>query len=1297
MIPSAANSDYPKFVADQVLTSDNLNDLFGHLDEQGRMTRTNLIGMGIVCGMEVKTSTDGKSITITKGVGVTSHGYLISVPETTYSKRTTQIFDAVKCEYYNRFVNIASKTQKFNLWELKQEAEETDTTALTKSFLQDQDKIVLMFVELLEENNKNCSPDSCDDKGITITINFRPLLVPKAEVDNFLSNSSNTGAGKTVLLPEYKMKRYDVPATLLLDSEDVMQGYLDILSKPFIKGYKDGITNAYDMLETLLSDEISPTTFNALMNERFASFTFLFDGTITQTQAINLQYYYDFFSDLALAYDELRLKVKDAVCACLPNEDLFPRHILLGEAIGFDVEKSLYRTRFMSSPVLSCCAADTKAVKMLFRKIMLLLENFSISSEENNTNKRGLPIRITPSTLGREPLSEKAIPFYYSVNKGDNPLYLSWSPLRAVNHTENQVLSYHAGKYNTQDDHITHPLQYDLEPNNFLRIEGHIGKDYKTVVASLDAIKKANRLPFEVVALSSDTRGIFNVLNSIKKMDTTGSVAGAFAEMIKHGCCFADLFLALDNWITRLKCCLADQRRYYMAQPSFVAKENVTGATHATMRTNVEAMSTEGSAETIGQVYEAKFKAGFINNQFVNEVFVNITTGKTNPGEGLIMMPYKIDRLAEILPQHITELDVAELEKRAADITGTASQMRAMFASPNIAGNMQGVNISELQSRLQMNCIGCLLQELRTLIREFLLRLLAVMVRQKLGFYAYKNPGINHKAGVPMGGTFIVVYHEETERREESIKGGREIIAAMAVAEKRAIAEDAVSKKRTGFIAADTIAERKAAVMAAEKKGATGMLAVAAPANQNEQTLLSSALLLEEIQFLTQVKGIKENPNPVLNPIIDSLKDGTVIADFYLPYLCASDCAPTQMVVISGSDKTNRPPVAKPGDNITITLPANSVVLDGSTSSDPDGTIETYLWEKLSGENAGIKEPNKAKTDVVELVQGKYVFKLTVTDNEGASHSDTVSVDVLKSDNKPPQAKAVARPEAVTLNPNNVAEAELNGKGSTEGDGKITSFLWKRTKGIAAGVEILSADKAIAKAKFTRADNYEFTLTITDENGTTSTDKTTVKVNAVEVPRKTCSPLNDVLTEFKKISSSDRVIMTAFLKAYPDLREINAFYKNLDSKKIPDQTANNQIEFFNDMKIADLLVGWIRTLSPIIQQNAELRSIALQMLNNHAQLAYYISCFQLADIDDADVKMQNSLSILSALLKALLADPGRIVVTRLNTPLFNDEQKEIIKALLSTTRNERLQVKKNNEEGTKPKYVVVLDAILNLF
>jgi hypothetical protein len=68
MLPTQVN--YPEFVPDQLLTSEHLNQLFGYLEEQGRLTRTNLIGIGIVCGLEVKTNAAGTQITITKGCGV---------------------------------------------------------------------------------------------------------------------------------------------------------------------------------------------------------------------------------------------------------------------------------------------------------------------------------------------------------------------------------------------------------------------------------------------------------------------------------------------------------------------------------------------------------------------------------------------------------------------------------------------------------------------------------------------------------------------------------------------------------------------------------------------------------------------------------------------------------------------------------------------------------------------------------------------------------------------------------------------------------------------------------------------------------------------------------------------------------------------------------------------------------------------------------------------------------------------------------------------------------------------------
>src|SRR6185295_17364878 len=73
---------FPVFEANQVLTSGHLNDVFNYLDEQERLTRSNLIGIGIACGLQIKLDTSsGTVIRLSKGCGVTSQGYLIVEPE----------------------------------------------------------------------------------------------------------------------------------------------------------------------------------------------------------------------------------------------------------------------------------------------------------------------------------------------------------------------------------------------------------------------------------------------------------------------------------------------------------------------------------------------------------------------------------------------------------------------------------------------------------------------------------------------------------------------------------------------------------------------------------------------------------------------------------------------------------------------------------------------------------------------------------------------------------------------------------------------------------------------------------------------------------------------------------------------------------------------------------------------------------------------------------------------------------------------------------------------------------------
>ena len=71
----AVTTDYAIFERDQVLTETQLNSVVEYLDDQSRLTRTQLLGIGIVGGLW---PTVGKEqIIVGKGVGVTSDGDLI--------------------------------------------------------------------------------------------------------------------------------------------------------------------------------------------------------------------------------------------------------------------------------------------------------------------------------------------------------------------------------------------------------------------------------------------------------------------------------------------------------------------------------------------------------------------------------------------------------------------------------------------------------------------------------------------------------------------------------------------------------------------------------------------------------------------------------------------------------------------------------------------------------------------------------------------------------------------------------------------------------------------------------------------------------------------------------------------------------------------------------------------------------------------------------------------------------------------------------------------------------------------
>ena len=193
----------------------------------------------------------------------------------------------------------------------------------------------------------------------------------------------------------------------------------------------------------------------------------------------------------------------------------------------------------------------------------------------------------------------------------------------------------------------------------------------------------------------------------------------------------------------------------------------------------------------------------------------------------------------------------------------------------------------------------------------------------------------------------------------------------------------------------------------------------------------------------------------------------------------------------------NKPPIALAGSDQVITLPTDSVSLDGNRSIDPDGKISEWLWTKIAGPASfNIISQSDSISKVKALVIDTYQFELKVTDNGGLSAKDTVQIIVndLSIPNRPPVANA-GMDQTITLPTNTIT---LNGNGSADPDNNITSYLWAKISG-PSSFNIVNTNIVQTQVTNLSEGMYVFVLKVTDALGLFSMDTVQVTVSATSV------------------------------------------------------------------------------------------------------------------------------------------------------------------------------------------------------
>lgn len=359
---------YEEFLPDQVLTHNNLNKVINYFEDQDRRSRIYLHGVGISCGLNITEVTENK-IQIGQGCGITTDGDLIKA-NTSEFLYYTDLFDRGNYSLLENLKVFEIHTQEgagHQNGELPLSLFKANVGFALK------DCMLIAYVEGFTEDEGLCNDFGCDETGNKVYSNVKFLLTHKDNYEKLIEN--DTIYNRHNVLKYYKDLPELHPKRLLLNKanttlwQDIHNQFKQ--NEPLVKELEDAILLLLDNYSNRINFQKFGITSSNIQQE----FSTLFQKPIPSTYN-DIQYQYDHFNDLIATYHQIRELVLYTHFECVPNHKAFPKHLLLG---SLDESTRLEtRHKFYPSPITTLNDENLMKFRSLFIKFYYQLKNYAI-------------------------------------------------------------------------------------------------------------------------------------------------------------------------------------------------------------------------------------------------------------------------------------------------------------------------------------------------------------------------------------------------------------------------------------------------------------------------------------------------------------------------------------------------------------------------------------------------------------------------------------------------------------------------------------------------------------------------------------------------------------------------------------------------------------------------------------------------------------------------------------------------------------------------------------------------------